>query len=414
MGLLKIAARNLRRNLRRTLITASAIGGGLALLVWADTLSQGTYAGLIKRGVSEMSGHVVIQAEGYQDEPDMHLLVADQAAVEAAVRTAAPGAQVTSRMLVQGLLQSTKNTSGVALVGIDPENEARVSQWHTKVVADGDEAGSWLEPDDDRGVLLGSELADSLEVEVGDKVVLMAQGKNEVINQLFRVRGLIRTGVADVDGFMALTTLGAAQSALEQPGSATMVTVHLEDPKAVPEVEAAIRAALPGDGVEVLPWQKALPEMYEFTVMDRQTQRSIFFVMGIIVAMGVLNTVLMSVMERVKEFGVMLALGTRPRQVFQVILLEGMLLGVFATALGAGLGILATIPTIEYGIDYSALMGDNVEVAGVTMDAQVYAAWNWPGTISFCICAWLMTVLASVWPAWRASRLQPVEAMRHV
>jgi ABC-type lipoprotein release transport system permease subunit len=192
------------------------------------------------------------------------------------------------------------------------------------------------------------------------------------------------------------------------------VTVHLDDPITVPEVQAAITAALPDQPVEVLPWQEALPEMYQFTMLDRQSQRAMFFVMAIIVAMGVLNTVLMSVMERVKEFGVMLALGTRPSQVFRVIVLEGVLLGLFATVVGAGIGILATIPTMEYGIDYSAMMGENVEVAGVTMDSHVYAAWSWPGTIGFCISAWVMTVLASIWPAWRASRLAPVDAMRHV
>ena len=344
----------------------------------------------------------------------MHLLVQDRGAIEDQIRSLAPDARVTSRILVQGLLQSTRNTSGVALVGIDPERETAVSKWHTKLVEDGDEPGTWLKPDDHRGVLLGAELADTLEVEVGDKVVLMAQGKDEVVNRLFRVRGLVRTGVAEVDGFMALTTLDAAASALEQPEAATMVTVHVDEPETVPALRTAIGSALSGQPVEVLPWQEALPEVHEFTKLDRQSQRSMFFVMGIIVAMGVLNTVLMSVMERVKEFGVMLALGTRPSQVFQVILLEGVLLGLFATLLGAALGTLAIIPTIEYGIDYGAMMGENVEVAGVTMDSQVHAAWHGSGMLGFCIAAWLMTVLASIWPAWRASRLAPVEAMRHV
>jgi ABC-type lipoprotein release transport system permease subunit len=415
LGLLKIATRNLSRNLRRTLITATAIAGGLSLLVWSDTLAQGTYKGLIQRGVSELAGHVVVQAEGYQDDPDMHLLVPDLEAVEATVRSVGgPEARVTSRVQVQGLLQSTKNVSGVALLGIDPVAEATVSTWHTKLVTDGDDPGAWLEPSDDRGIVLGIKLAEALEVEVGDKVVLMLQGRDEVVNQLFRVRGLLRTGEDNVDGFMALTTVAAAQAALERPDSATMVTVHLDDPADVPAVRDALEAALAGAPVEVLPWQEALPEMYQFTVLDRQSQRAIFFVMAVIVAMGVLNTVLMSVMERIKEFGVMLALGTTPSQVFRVIVLEGIVLGFFAMLAGGALGVLATAPTITYGIDYGAWMGDNMEVAGVTMDSQVYAAWNWPGTFSFCICAWLMTIFASLWPAWRASRLAPVEAMRHV
>ena len=245
-------------------------------------------------------------------------------------------------------------------------------------------------------MLLGAELADTLEVEVGDKVVLMAQGKDEVVNRLFRVRGLVRTGVAEVDGFMALTTLDAAASALEQPEAATMVTVHVDEPETVPAFERPSEAPS-RTAVEVLPWQRPAGSPRVHQKLDQQSQRSMFFVMGIIVAMSVLNTVLMSVMERVKEFSVMLALGTRPSQVFRVILLEGVLLGLFATLLGAALGTLAIIPTIEYGIDYGAMMGENVEVAGVTMDSQVHAAWHGSGMLGFCIAAWLMTVLASIW-----------------
>ena len=413
-GLARIAARNLRRNLRRTLITGTAIAGGLGLLIWTDNLSEGTYSGLIRRGVSEQAGHVVVQAAGYQADPDMHALVEDVAAVEATVReavaTVAPDARVVPRVVVQGLLQSTRNTSGVALLGVDPVGEATVSSWHDKVV----EGGEWLTTDDDRAVVLGEKLADTLEVELGDKVVLMAQGEDEVVSRLFRVRGLLRTGVADVDGFMALTTLGAAQGALERSDTATMVTVHLDDPTQVPAAVDAVRAAVAEAPLEVLPWQEALPEMYQFTILDRQSARAMFFVMGVIVSMGVLNTVLMSVMERVREFGVMLALGTRPGQVFRVIVLESMLLGAGATAVGLVLGVLTTLPVLHYGIDYSALMGDNVEVAGVAMDAMVYADWNWPGTAAFCGLAWLMTVLASLWPAWHAARLEPVQAMRRV
>mgnify|MGYP000642475461 CR=1 FL=1 len=413
-GLLRIAARNLRKNLRRTLITGSAIAGGLALLIWTGNLQEGSYSSLIRRGVSTMAGHVVVQAEGYQAEQDMHMLVegaeSTEGEVQAALSAVAPDARVASRVLVQGLLQSTRNTSGVALVGIEPSAEATVSDWHEKVV----DGGEWLADDDTQGVLLGEKLAESLEVELGDKVVLMAQGEDEVVHRLFRVRGLLRTGVADIDGFMALATLPAAQAALERPGAATMVTIHLDDPALVPEVRTAVAGAMGERKVEVLPWQEALPEMYQFTVLDRQSAQAMFFIIGVIVAMGVLNTVLMSVMERVREFGVMLALGTRPRQIFRIILYEGIVLGFLATSVGLALGILTTLPGMHWGIDFGAMMGDNVEVAGVTMDAMVYPEWDWGGTFGSCAIAWLMTVLAALWPAWHASRLEPVQAMRQV
>lgn len=411
LGLLRIAARNLRRNLRRTLITATAISGGLGLLIWTDNFSEGTYNGMIRRGVSEQAGHVVVQAQGYQQDPDMHALVESASTVEdtvqQAVSTVSPDARVVSRVRVQGLLQSPKNTAGVALLGVHPTAESAVSTWNDKLAP----GGEWLEPDDHRSVILGEKLAVSLEVELGDKVVLMAQGEDDLVSRLFRVRALLRTGVDDIDGFMALTTTQAALGALERTDAATMVTVHLPDPALVPAAQHAIATAL-DDSVEVLPWQEALPELYQFTVLDRSSARAMFFVMGVIVSMGVLNTVLMSVMERVREFGVMMALGTRPAQVFQVIVLEGVLLGLLSSVAGLVLGVLTTWPAVHYGIDYGALMGDNIAVAGVAIESMVYAEWNWPGTLVFCLLAWLLTIVATLWPAWHAATLEPVQAMR--
>ena len=408
VGLMRIAARNLRKNLRRTLITAAAIATGLGLLIFTDNLQTGSYATMVSRGVSMLAGHVVVQAEGYQDDPDMHRLVPEAAAVAQAVRGVAPEARVASRVLVQGLVQSTRNTSGVALVGIEPEAEATISDWDEKIV----EGGAWLEPDDQRGVILGAKLAESLEVELGDKVVLMVQGKDDVVNRLFRVRGLLRTGTDDIDGFMGLITVGAAQAALEQPDTATMVTIHLDDANAVEAARSAVQQAVGDRPVEVLPWQQALPELYEFIQLDRQSSRMMFVIIAMIVCMGVLNTVLMSVMERVREFGVMMALGTRPGQVFRIILFEGILLGLFSSLLGLLLGLAFTWPVYVYGLDFSEMMGGDADVAGIPIDAIIYPKFHWSGTAVSCAIAWCMTILSTLWPAWYAARLEPVQAMR--
>ncbi|HCH61783.1 MAG TPA: hypothetical protein DFR83_03185 [Deltaproteobacteria bacterium] len=408
VGLMRLAARNLRKNLRRTLITAAAIATGLALLIFTDNLQTGSYATMVSRGVSMLAGHVVVQAEGYQDDPDMHLLVPDAAAVSAAVHAAAPSARVASRVLIQGLVQSTRNTSGVALVGIEPKAEATISDWSDKIV----EGGAWLEPDDQRGVVLGAKLAESLEVELGDKVVLMVQGQDDVVSRLFRVRGLLRTGTDSVDGFMGLVTVAAAQAALEQPDTATMVTVHLDDADRVEAVRAAVQQSMGERPVEVLPWQQALPELYEYIQLDRQSSRVMFFIIAMIVCMGVLNTVLMSVMERVREFGVMMALGTRPGQIFRIILFEGILLGFFSSLLGLALGLLFTWPLLAYGLDFNELMGGEADVAGIPIDAVIYPQLHWSGTAVSCAVAWGMTVLSTLWPAWYAAQLEPVQAMR--
>ena len=411
--LLKLAFRNIFRNTRRTLITIAAISLGLSLMIVSNNLSFGVYQDMIRAGISTMAGHVVIQAEGWQQSRESDQVVTQAAARRAVLEAAFPEAVVLPRAFFQGLLTSPQNAVGVTLTAIDPGREIAVSDWHKKLVE-----GEFLAPDDDgRGVILGVVLADSLQVKVGDKVVLMTQGQEEVSSHLLRVRGLMQTGSKDMDGFMAMVAMPAAQAALEQPDTAHQLSLHLPDPEDYPaataRAEAALAAAGLGGGVEVLGWPQALPEVTEMIRMDRGSNNAILAIIGFIVALGVLNTVLMSVMERIREFGVMLAVGTSPRRLVSLIVLEGFLLGLLAVSLGVALGMLLSWPLITSGLDYSAMMGDSMSTAGVTIDSVVHAAVDWERLIIFSVSGLIMTVLSTLYPALKAARLQPVESMRH-
>jgi ABC-type lipoprotein release transport system permease subunit len=408
--LLKMALRNLRRNLRRTLITMTAISGGLALMLFQDAMQNGSYQEFIRVGVSSMAGHVVVQPEGYQADPEMENLMADAGAVEATLEQTFPDARVVQRALIQGLLQSPRNTAGVGISGVEPTEEIEVSDWQDKVIE-----GEWLS-DNPRDIVLGHALANTLEVELGDKVVLMAQGPNEVTSRLFRVKGLLRTGSADADGAFAIANITALAEVMEAPGSAHQVSVHLPNPSMSEAATRKARAALEStDGIEILSWQEALPDMVAFIRMDKQSGRVGMLAIGIIVAMGVLNTVLMSVMERVRELGVMLALGVSPRNVAGLVVLEGIVLGFISAVVGAALGLAVILPTSRSGIDFSAMMGAEVmEVEGIAISTIIFPTPNWPALVTFCAIAWLFTVLSSLWPALHAARLRPVDAMRHI
>ena len=153
----------------------------------------------------------------------------------------------------------------------------------------------------------------------------------------------------------------------------------------------------------------------QFIELDDNSGNVFVFVIGFIVAIGVLNTVLMSVMERMREFGVMLAVGMGRRRLFSLVVLEGILLGVGATALGVALGLLATWPCMTWGIDYGSLMGgETIEVEGLALKTVIYASPNWTLTWSYAAASVFMTVVAALYPAIKASRLQPVDAMRHI
>lgn len=414
MGILmRLALRNLWRNKIRTAITLVAISGGLAMLMFGNNLNHGTYIEMIRTGISQLAGHVVVQGDGWQEDNDpLEYRVANADSVAARLAEAWPDSVVVQRTYMGGLLSSTSNSTGVAITAIQPVEEAKVSDWHTKMVE-----GEWLEPGDDRGIVLGVKLAETLEVDIGDKVVLMGQGKEDVSSRLFRVRALTRTGSDQVDGFTAIVEISAAQAFLEDPGSCSQVSLHLKNPLQSDDALAAVLEAFPDpeqEGLEVLGWKKAVEAIYQLTVTDRRTNNSMMFIIGLIVALGILNTMLMGVMERMKEFGVMLALGTPPGRLRKLITLEGLLIGLIGTAIGLALGSWVTAYLVENGIDYSAMMGEQMDMGGVSISTQIYAAWDYTTMTVYCIVAVLLSVAATIYPAWKAGAMKPVESMRHV
>jgi ABC-type lipoprotein release transport system permease subunit len=405
--LLRLAARNLRRNRRRTLITLAAVSGGLALMIATVNWANGMYKDMIRAGVSMLAGHVVIQGEGYQEGREQDVVVPEATEVASVLRERFPGAIVVPRVFVDGLLTSPDGSSSLMATAVDPDLEPRVSDWSDKVVE-----GSWLA--DDRDIIVGRGVADSLKVGLGDKVVLITQGREDVASRLFRVKGVLRVGSDEIDGFFALITVPAAQELLEIGDAVSQVSVHLPDPSDSVRAAGEAATALAGRPLEVMDWKGALPEMVASIQMDRNSNNLMLFVIGVILAMGVLNTVLLSVLERIHEFGVMRAVGMKARQVRRLVLLEGLLLGLIAVVAGDLLGLLLTVPLIVWGVDLSAFAGEQVSWGGVAQTAMTYAEIDWERFLVYSIVAVLLTVLASVYPAWKASRLEPVTAINHL
>lgn len=408
--LMRLAARNLRRNLRRTLITAAAISFGLAFILLAVNLNEGSYRSMMRTAISAQAGHLVVQARGYQAEPDPLLLVDAASTVKATAEARHPDAVVTTRSRLAGLITSPNNAVGAGVLAIEPSQERKINDLHTRLIE-----GAWLDDDDERGVILGAELARRLGVKLGEKVVLMGQGKDEVTSRLLRLRGVVRTGAVEVDANLAVITMGCAQAFLDRPDTANQISVHLGSTEGTDALAAELAAALGRPELEVLDWEGALPEIVEFIQADRTNNIVTMSIIGFIVAIGVLNTILMSVMERIREFGVLLALGLQPKQIASIIVVEGVLLGFFSSLAGLALGIAATYPLVRWGFDSASMMGaDSIEVAGVLVDSHVYSAWAVRDMLLWTIAAWAMTILSTLWPARTAATLEPVDAMRHV
>jgi ABC-type lipoprotein release transport system permease subunit len=236
--LISLAARNLLRNPRRTVLTGLAIALGLAMMVFTIALQAGSYDEMIESAVSTTSGHVVVQRRAYVEEPAADVVVPGSDAVAAALRGAIPDAVVAQRLTVDGLLTSSENAVAALVRGVEPSAEARVDLLSRRLVE-----GEWLQDGDARGVILGRELADSLGVELGDRVVYQGQHGGETTSVLLRVRGVFRVGAADIDGFIAVVDLAAAREMLGQPDVANQVTAHLPDDSRTAAAAAAARAA---------------------------------------------------------------------------------------------------------------------------------------------------------------------------
>lgn len=409
--LASLALRNLMRNRARTALTAGAIAFGLAVMMWFITFATGSYNDMTRKGVSQLAGHVVVQNPDYQTEREPTLLVRDSDAVAATLRETFPDATVTQRILMGGMLTSSSSSVAAGISGFEPEHEAQVSDLDDKLIE-----GEWLEPDDARGIVIGAKMAEQLGVELGDKIVYMGQqkGQDEMQSRLFRVRGVFKTGSNEMDGFLAVVHLDAARALLTVDDGANQVAVHLPSAKQSLAASTTAADALKRDDLSVLNWKEALPELFSMIEVDKQSNDLIMIILGFIVALGVLNTVLMSVLERTREFGVLMAVGMSKRSVAGLVLLEGALLGVLGAIAGFAFGLIPCWLTVTYGIDVAALTGmENMSTGGIALDTMIYGAWDWPRLAKYVLAAVFFTILAAAWPAWRVTRLQPVDAMRH-
>ena len=405
--LLKLAWRNLARNRRRTLITGGAVAYGLAMLVFSSAVGEGVTSGMLARGIGGGAGTVAVQGPGWQDERKVEQVVPDSTAAAATVTEALPEATVTRRLFVRGLLTSPSGSSSVSVTAVDAVPEAMVNDWADQIVE-----GTYLDGEPG-GIVVGRTLAETLDVEVGDKVVLMAKGAGEMESHLFRVSGMFATGLDDIDGFCAQVPLAAAQEMLGVGDGANQVAAHLPHVRDTRRATRSLQDAFAGADVEVLSWKDALPELHEYTTYYRVQTYLAFVVMFAMIGLGIVNVVLMSVLERMREFGVMLALGTGPRQLAALVMTEAALLGLVASAAGVVLGLLMSWPFAVWGMEFSQFFGGNtVEVAGIALITRLYAEVIPLKVVVFTAAVWLITTAAALYPAYKAATLTPIECLQ--
>ena len=417
----RLGWRSLVRHRRRSLITIAAISLSLAMMLLFVGIADNSHAQMADIGIRLGAGHVLVQGKGYQEQQTLSQRVADPARVLAAAKQLPGFVGVAQRVRAGGLLSAGERSAAVMVAGVQPKVEPRLSSIAS---AEKRTRGHYLRtraampfPNAPADIYLGDELAKSLEVVPGDRVVLTVSpvGASKPSAAAFVVRGTFTTGVNELDASYLQIPLAEAQKLLELGNSVSQVAVLLDDIDRTDAATAAMAASLgPHGDLEVLSWKVALRELYEAIVLDDASLYIMMTIIFIIVAIGIFNTVLMSVTERTREMGVMMALGTSRRMLFASILSEAVALAFVSAVVGLALGLLGHVLVSKYGIDVAAMVEGDYEFAGISFAGKIYSTLSVGVVAKWTAVVMGLVVAAAIYPAWRATRLEPVEAMRHV
>lgn len=400
----QLALRNIWRNRRRTLLTLSAMVVSSALLILCLGIFSGMLQDMLASATEQYFGHLVISGKGYQDDRDMFIgISADEdlsALRQPQVRAYSP------RLRGFGLLSHQRNSSPAELLGVLAEREKGVTS-----LQDSLQAGTYLSADDRNGAVLGAGLARRLEVEPGDQLVFVTQAADGSIgNDLLQVKGIFATGDQGHDNGLVLVPLEWLQQLMALPGTLHEIAVRIEQPLLAADTATRLRSRLPAS-FEVLDWGQLLPEMREVVASYDVSRMIIVTILYIATGLGILNTFFMSVMERTREFGVLMAVGMRPGQVRLMVLLETLAMGLIALIVGVSLGILLSLYMAFVGVDLSGSLTP-ITYAGGTILPRLHAVLETANILVPAIILLLVCLLAGFLPANRAARMQPVVAIR--
>lgn len=402
-----MAWRNIWRHWRRSAITIVAIGAGLGVLIFHQSLVIGFQQRIVENSVSMHSGHIQIHLDGYHDKKKPEIMIDDPALIVDLVSTMDGVAAYGQRVNFRGLISSAENSAGVQIFGVEPSREMELTSISGKLIE-----GVYLEDGDDWGILIGEGLAEDIESGVGDKLVMMIQALDGSIGaELFRVKGIFDTGTP-FDDSVVYVTVGAAQNILVMGSAVTEVAIKVKEWDGLDPVVAALRANPATEGMEVLDWKEISPEVVQIIELQGAALLIILVIVFSIVALGVINTMLMSVMERTREFGVMMALGTKPGQIVALIVIEAFFLGTLGLLFGFTGGFSAAWYFSIHGIDLSSF----TEALEGYMPGELvmYTTFSLKYTVISAVAVMLTSLLSSLYPAYRAARLRPVEAIRYI
>jgi ABC-type lipoprotein release transport system permease subunit len=403
---------NLWRNRRRTLLTLSSISFGVMLAILFTGLGDQNWREMIDLAARLGGGHVSIQNAEYLDTPLLRHSVQSTAKLRETAERDPEVLRAVTRISGQVMLSTAGRSYGAGFIGLDPLEE----DIETLSLIDAIDEGEMLTSSRGNQIILGRQLAKNLNVRLRSKVIYtLTDPKGEIIYGVARVSGIVTTGAPSVDSGLCIFPIDTLRENLGMaPGEGTQIALFLEDHRAADRVAVRLAAGLPKE-LATLPWHRTQPELAGFIAMKVAGAQLMELIIMVLVAAGIFNTLFVSVMERLREFGIMLAIGFSPATLFALVMLESLWLGLVGLV-GAALVTAAPYHFLSTtGIDISEQLGvTGTEVAGVALTTVMRVGIYPENAIFIALAALSGTLLSAVYPAWQAGRVAPAETIRLV
>lgn len=397
-----LAWRNLWRNHRRTLIMLAAIAIGVWAMIFMAALMRGMTDQMVRNGLQTLPGEVQLHQRDYRSDPSVVNSMAPPSAELLDVLQSAPVAGWAGRVRVPAVISSERGSRSVTLLGVDPQAEQALGFLPGDITQ-----GRTLQGEDDRGLLIGASLARRLETGLGKRVVVMSQDPdNDVVERGARIVGIYHGRLQGNEDRFVYAGRAVVQELLGIGQQISEIAVTGNDYRRVDEWYPTVAAAA-GSGLETLAWTELDPFLGSMLAVQDGFTLVFMVVVFFALSFGLVNTLVMAVFERVREIGLMQALGMRPSTILYQVLLESVMLLALGLLLGNVLALLSVVP-IRDGLDLSAV-AQGFEMMGVS--STLYPSLQWRDLLTANTVVIVLGILTSLLPAWRASQYRPVEAI---
>lgn len=404
----RFAWRNIWRNPRRTVLTMLAIAFGAALLVFSIGLQLGQYDLMIKGSVSVYQGLLQVQKKGYLDEPKIRNSIADIQDLARQLRETTAIDSIAARADGFALVSSQERTYGTLINGVEPEFEKKVA-----IIPGTIRQGHYLSSDSANEVVIGTSLAKNMRITIGDELTIMGSGRDgSIAASILPVVGIYESGSRELDRNLIQMPLKTFQQIFSMQTDGHALIFYHDDIKQVLHFKQLLDQLIASnDSLVTLTWDQVQPGVKQMIELDYASGWLMYIVLVAIITFSILNTFLMSVLERTREFGIMLALGYKPYSIGKLVMLEALILTLFALTLGTLIGLAINTYFAVYGLSFEGME----EIAQMyNMPSTIYPQISFESVLTGPLAIFVFTLLSAFYPALKIRKLQPVDAMRKI